>query len=125
MLFPKAGTSCCKKNFGLIFAALYFYIYELKKCVSDFKILFQNGDINIFVLRGAFISRYVQLKNVSCEIRDTLGKVLRENSINGRDWSSSKLFIVQNYAGIANGNVSLMCIFLVSLSSRCASVLSL
>ena len=72
MLFPKAGTSCCKKNFGLIFPALYFYIYELKKCVSDFKILFQNGDINIFVLRGAFISRYVQLKNISGEIRDTL-----------------------------------------------------
>ena len=28
-----------------------------------FKILFQTGDINIFVLRGAFFSRYVQLKS--------------------------------------------------------------
>ena len=28
-----------------------------------FKILFQTGDINIFVLRGVFFSRYVQLKN--------------------------------------------------------------
>ena len=40
-----------------------------------FKILFQTGDINIFVLRGVFFSRYVQLKstfsdekNISVEI---------------------------------------------------------
>ena len=33
MLFPKAPVSCFKKNFELIFAALCFYIYELKKCV--------------------------------------------------------------------------------------------
>ena len=33
------------------------------KIVSQiFKILFQTGDINIFVLRGVFFSRYVQLK---------------------------------------------------------------
>ena len=32
------------------------------KIVSQiFKILFQTGDINIFVLRGFFLSRYVQL----------------------------------------------------------------
>ena len=28
-----------------------------------FKILFQTGDINIFVLRSVFLSRYVQLKS--------------------------------------------------------------
>ena len=28
-----------------------------------FKILFQTGDINIFVLRSIFFSRYVQLKS--------------------------------------------------------------
>ena len=33
MLFPKAPASCCKKILKLIFAALYFCIYELKKCV--------------------------------------------------------------------------------------------
>ena len=34
------------------------------KSVSQiFKILFQTGDINIFVLRGIFFSRYVQLKS--------------------------------------------------------------
>ena len=50
------------------------------KSVSQiFKILFPTGDINIFVLRGVFFSRYVQLKNsfsdeknISGEIRDTL-----------------------------------------------------
>ena len=52
------------KKFELIFVAMYFYIYELKKYVSDsYKILFQTGDINIFVLRGVFFSRYVQLKS--------------------------------------------------------------
>ena len=34
------------------------------KSVSQiFKILFQTGDINIFLLRGVFFSRYVQLKS--------------------------------------------------------------
>ena len=28
-----------------------------------FKILFQTGDINIFILPGVFFSRYVQLKS--------------------------------------------------------------
>ena len=44
-----------------------------------FKILFQTGDINIFVLRGVFFSRYVQLKgsfsdekNISGEIWDII-----------------------------------------------------
>ena len=43
------------------------------------KILFQAGDINIFVLRGVFFNSYVRLKssftdekNISDEIRDTL-----------------------------------------------------
>ena len=34
------------------------------KSVSQiFNILFQTGDINIFVLRGVFFTRYVQLKS--------------------------------------------------------------
>ena len=67
------------KNFELIFAALYFYIYELKNVSQIFKILIQTGDINIFVLRGVFFSKYVQLKGsfsyetkISGEICDTL-----------------------------------------------------
>ena len=50
------------------------------KVVSHiFQILFQTGDINIFVLRGVLFSRYVQLKyffsdekNFSGEIWDTI-----------------------------------------------------
>ena len=35
------------------------------KSISQiFQILFQTGDINIFVLRGVFFSRYVQLKSL-------------------------------------------------------------
>ena len=44
-----------------------------------FEILFQTGDINIFVHRGVSFSRYVQLqstfsdeKNISSEVWDTL-----------------------------------------------------
>ena len=35
---------------------------SLKKVSQIFKILFQTGDINIFVLRGVVFSRYVLLK---------------------------------------------------------------
>ena len=45
-----------------MFAVLLFYIYEIS--VSEiFKILFQTGDINIFVLRGVFFSGYVKLES--------------------------------------------------------------
>ena len=50
-----------------------------KKVSQIFKILFQTGDNNSFVLLGVFFSRYVQLKssfpdekNISGEISDTL-----------------------------------------------------
>ena len=34
-----------------------------KNVSQIFKILFQTGDISIFVLRGVFFSRYLQLKS--------------------------------------------------------------
>ena len=77
MLFPKLQLLGVK-NFELIFAVVYFYIYELKKCVSGFQKLFQTGNINIFVFRSVFFSRHVQLKSSfsdekdSCEISDKL-----------------------------------------------------
>ena len=50
-----------------------------KSVDQNFKILFQTGDIIIFVLHGAFFSWCVQLKssfsdakNISVEISDTL-----------------------------------------------------
>ena len=46
---------------------------------QNFKILYETGDINKFILHGMFFSRYVQLKssfsderNISSEIWDTL-----------------------------------------------------
>ena len=67
-----------KKNW-IIFAALYFYLCELKSVSQTFEILFQTGDINIFVLCGVFFSIYVWLKscfsnekNISSKIGDTL-----------------------------------------------------
>ena len=35
----------------------------LKSMSQIFKILFQTGDINVFVLHGVFFSAYVQLKS--------------------------------------------------------------
>ena len=42
------------------------------KSVSQiFKTLFQTGDINIFVLRGVFFNRYVQLKSTFSDEKNT------------------------------------------------------
>ena len=43
-----------------------------------FKILFQTGDINIFVLRGVFFSRYVRLKNSISNEKNISGEIGRE-----------------------------------------------
>ena len=60
MLFSKDRASCGEKNLLLHCT----FICMSSKSVSQiFKIFFQTGDINIFVLRGAFFSRYVQLKS--------------------------------------------------------------
>ena len=76
------------------------------KSVSQiFKILFQTGDINIFVLFDVFFSRYVQLKSSFPDKK--CGRVLRQNSVTGRSWSSVKLFMMQNYTDSANGDVPL------------------
>ena len=43
---------------------LYSSTFMSSKIVSQiFKILFQSGNINIFVFRGAFFNIYVQLKS--------------------------------------------------------------
>ena len=95
-----------------------------KRVPHIFKILFQTGDFSIFVLRGFFFSRYVQLKSsffdkkktsvvksdthFSKEANENLrGKVLKVNSIIDRSWSSRKLFIVQDYTKNSNEDVPL------------------
>ena len=40
-------------------------------------------------------------------IENQRGKILKENSIIGRSWSSVKLFIGQNFTENANGDVPL------------------
>ena len=46
------------------------------KSVSKiFKILFQTGDINIFVLRGVFFSRNAQLKNSFSDEKNISGEI--------------------------------------------------
>ena len=40
-----------------------------KSLSQIFKILFQTGDINIFVLHGTFFSRYVQLKGSFSDLK--------------------------------------------------------
>ena len=40
-----------------------------------FKILFQTGDINIFVLRGVFFSRYIRLKSSFPDERNISGEI--------------------------------------------------
>ena len=55
-LFPTAPASCGKEV--LIQFLLHFTSIHMSSKVSQiFKILFQTGDINIFVLLGAFFSR--------------------------------------------------------------------
>ena len=42
---------------------------------QTFKTLFQTGDINIFVLRSVFFSRYVQLKSSSSDEKNVRGEI--------------------------------------------------
>ena len=64
-VISKSSSFLLQKNycFELFFAALYFYIYESQIVSRIFKILFQIGDINIFVLSGVFFSGHFQLKS--------------------------------------------------------------
>ena len=48
------------KNYYLHCTSIFM---SLKSVCQIFKILFQTGDINIFVLRGVFFNTYVQLKS--------------------------------------------------------------
>ena len=46
-----------------------------KSMSQIFKILFQTGDIKIFVLRGVFFSRYVQLKSSFSDKENICGEI--------------------------------------------------
>ena len=143
MLFPTAPASWCKKNWADFCCIVFLYLWA-QKMSQIFKILFQTGDI-MFVLRGIFFSRYVQLKssfsdkrNISGEIWGTLYyrryQKLKWQSIKGKfhHWQKLELCKViysaklhwKRWWGCAFN--SRKCVrFLVSLSLRCAHVLSL
>ena len=46
-----------------------------KRVSQIFKTLFQTSDINIFVLRGVFFSRYVQLKSFFSDEKNISGEI--------------------------------------------------
>ena len=46
-----------------------------KSMPQIFKILFQTGNINLFVLRGVFFSRYVQLKSSFSDEKNISGEI--------------------------------------------------
>ena len=46
-----------------------------KSMSQIFKMLFQTGDINIFVLRGVFFSRYGQLKSFFSDEKNISGGI--------------------------------------------------
>ena len=63
MLFPKGPASCCRKILNKFLLHCTSIFMSSKSVPQIFKVLFQTEDINIFVLRGFFFSRYVQLKS--------------------------------------------------------------
>ena len=63
MLFPEAPASCDKEILKQFLLHCTSICMSPKSLSQIFKILFQTGDINNFVLRGVFFSRYVQLKS--------------------------------------------------------------
>ena len=61
------------------------------KMVSQiFKILFQTGDINIFVLRSDFFNRYVQLKSSASDEKTSAVKSETNFSYRKLTWQSIK-----------------------------------
>ena len=93
MSFPKAPASCCKKILNQFLLHCPSTFMSLKSVSHIFKILFQTGYINIFVLCGVFFSRYAQLKSlfsdeksISGGIRDTL----QQRSYRKSTWQSIK-----------------------------------
>ena len=64
MLFPKAPAYCCKKKLNWSLLHWTSTLMSSKSMSQVFEILFQDGDISIFVFRGGVsFSVYVQLKS--------------------------------------------------------------
>ena len=99
-IFPLTPASCDKKFLKQFLLHCTSVCMSSKRMLQSFKILFQTEDINIYVLRGVYFSRYVQLniwlsdENASAmkyetgfsreAIKNSRGRVLKENSVIGR-----------------------------------------
>ena len=77
--FQKLQLLVVKKNLNQLLLHSTSTFMSSKSLSQTFKILFETGDVNVFVLRGVIFSTYVQLKsyissekNISGEIRDTV-----------------------------------------------------
>ena len=75
MLFLKAPASCGKKILKYFLTHFTSICMNSKSVSQILKILFQTGDINIFVLRGVFLSRYVQLKSSFSDEKNISGEI--------------------------------------------------
>ena len=85
MLFPEA-PSYDKKNFKINFGALCSICTSSKSVSQIFKILFQTGNIDTFVVYVVFFSRHVQIKisfsdgkNISGEIETRFSRATIKN----------------------------------------------
>ena len=123
MLFPEAPASCDKEILKKILLHCTSIRISSKPVSQTFKILFQTGDINLYVLRGVFLADLPNYKTpfltkktstVKSEIhfsREAIkvyrGKVLKKNSIIGRSCSSANLFIIHDYIKNAKEDVPL------------------
>ena len=119
----KSCSLLWKKKLNNFCCIVILFVWAQKSVSQIFEILFQTGDINIFVLLGVFISicstkkllsrqnkhQWWNLRHFNKEsVENSCGKVLKENSIIARGCGFAKLFIMQNYTVNPNGNVTLM-----------------
>ena len=75
MLFPKAPASCCKKILNQLLLHSTSTFMSSKSLSQPFKILFETGDVNVFVLHGVLFSTYVQLKSYFSSEKNISGEI--------------------------------------------------
>ena len=106
------------KKFEMIFAALYFYLNELKSVFQIFKISFQTGDIDIFVIRGVFSNekkiKWWNLRHTLVQKLSNINMVKNQKKISSFAGVGALQSWMQNYTDNANEmylwwNVSKMC----------------
>ena len=75
MLVAKALVSCCKKILNQFLLHCTSTFLSSESVSQIFKILFQTRRVNIFVLPGVFVSRFVQLKSSFSDEKNISGEI--------------------------------------------------